>query len=64
MSGEPEEVVPPAVGQFTILDLERRSCRWPSGSAPPYLYCGALTIDEARPYCARHERVAYAQRRR
>lgn len=65
MSEQPvEPKVEPVIGRYTIDDLRRRTCRWPYGTHPPYLYCGALTADEGCVYCLRHMQVAHPPRRR
>lgn len=52
--GHPSVVQPDAF--VTLLDLKRRSCRWPVNSPAPrkeYYFCGAQT-DGPRPYCKMH----------
>jgi hypothetical protein len=50
---------PPVVpGRLTMLQLNRRTCRWPSGTKPPYTYCGDPIHDD-RPYCREHCQMSY-----
>lgn len=43
-----------------LLDLTKRSCRWPYGDPdqPDFHFCGAKSL-AGRPYCAAHHKVAY-----
>ena len=59
----PELVV---VGQAVILaDLKACCCKYPVGPTPPIgdmdlqLFCAAETGDPIRPYCDKHERIAW-----
>lgn len=59
----PELVV---VGQAVVLlDLKSACCKYPVGPTPPagemhlQLFCAAETGDSIRPYCDKHERVAW-----
>jgi GcrA cell cycle regulator len=45
-------------GRLTMLQLGRQTCRWPSGTRPPYTYCGDPIYDD-RPYCREHCRLSY-----
>ena len=42
----------------TLFDLEPHHCRWPSGDAAPYTFCGGTKLDGSS-YCGHHHRVAY-----
>lgn len=46
----------PALGQFTITDLDDEVCHFPLGDGP-YLFCGRPTT--IAPYCASCSRIAY-----
>lgn len=52
-----------AVPGVALMDLTNRTCRWPIGDpgAADFRFCGAHGADNAsaRPYCARHLRMAY-----
>lgn len=52
----------PAAGRLTLLELNNQSCRWPSGRAGRFFFCGAAEADLQRgiPYCPRHMRRAYS----
>jgi hypothetical protein len=55
----------PALELFTmrrlsLLELGPRTCRWPVGDEPPYLFCGNPT-DGDRVYCAVHHVVAHGR---
>jgi hypothetical protein len=50
--------VAPSVGAFTMLQLDRQTCRWPSGTTPPYTYCGE-PVHGDRQYCLAHCRMAF-----
>jgi GcrA cell cycle regulator len=52
----------PAAGRLTLLELNSQSCRWPSGRAGRFFFCGAAEADLQRgiPYCPRHMRRAYS----
>ena len=62
----PEPVAPPIVpevpelvpGQLTMLQLDRTTCRWPSGTRAPYFYCGE-PVHGTKQYCEEHCRMAY-----
>ncbi len=44
----------------TILGLTDSTCRWPiERPAEPMLYCGAAPIQDGKPYCQRHDRLAH-----
>ena len=52
---------PPLVpGAFTMLQLNRQTCRWPSGTTPPYTYCGE-PVHGDRQYCLAHCRLAFVK---
>jgi hypothetical protein len=43
---------------ITILELTPRTCRWPHGERPPYLYCGAPPL-YGKSYCEAHFLVSW-----
>lgn len=43
-----------------ILELTKRTCRWPYGESPNFQYCGAEPV-EKNPYCPFHHRIAYSR---
>lgn len=50
---------PPLVpGALTMLQLTHDTCRWPSGTRPPYTYCGA-PVHDGRSFCLAHCQLAY-----
>lgn len=53
---------PQAAQRLTLLELNNQSCRWPSGRAGRFFFCGAAEADLQRgiPYCPRHMRRAYS----
>ena len=51
--------VEPVPGALTMLQLGRGTCRWPSGTKPPYTYCGE-PVHGDRQYCLAHCQLAYA----
>lgn len=52
---------PKPAGRFTLFELTNESCRWPSGEAGKFFFCGVGEADVANgiPYCPRHMRRAY-----
>lgn len=54
----PEE---PPPGGVTLMDLGRRSCRWPLGDPldPGFRYCGARSAKAGSPYCRHHRKLAW-----
>lgn len=53
-------LVAPQTRGVSILGLKLRSCRWPLGEPSATMrYCGEVTVDESRPYCAYHCSMAY-----
>jgi hypothetical protein len=55
----PTPVVPTiATGRLDMTQLEYGVCRWPSGTKPPYTYCGE-PVHNDRPFCLEHCRQAY-----
>jgi len=47
----------PVVGLgVSVEELRRSSCRYPSGAAPPYSFCG-LTVEPGCSYCPFHHRL-------
>jgi GcrA cell cycle regulator len=57
---EPQvEPVPDSrTGQYTLVELNERQCRWPYGDKTPYTFCGDKAVD-GLPYCAPCARRAY-----
>lgn len=47
-------------GSVTLMQLKPRSCRWPFGDRPPFLYCGCMTV-EGHPYCEDHMRLGHVK---
>ena len=49
--------------RISIVDLDNRTCRWPIGTpgADDFGFCGieAADLENKRPYCAYHAKVAY-----
>jgi GcrA cell cycle regulator len=52
-----EPVPDPRTGQYTLVELNERQCRWPYGSEV-YTFCGDKVVD-GLPYCSDHARCAY-----
>jgi hypothetical protein len=52
---EPEPII---LGRVTMLQLNRTTCRWPSGQQSPYTYCGE-PVHGDRPYCLAHCKLSY-----
>jgi hypothetical protein len=46
----------PRPGAMALLDLEDGMCRWPSGTAAPYTFCGQEVYHQS--YCLYHSRQA------
>ena len=47
---------------YQLADLTNHTCRWPlwDGNAEPRFYCGlAANLEESRPYCAKHAKIAF-----
>ena len=58
-----KDVPRPVDGQVTFLDLTIHTCRWPYGDQLPYMFCGSLDgVEEHRPYCRAHAKIAYVAR--
>lgn len=51
---------PTGRGILRIDQLGPRSCRWPFGDNPPFLYCGCLTV-EGYPYCETHMKLGHVR---
>jgi GcrA cell cycle regulator len=49
---------------YSVLDLDRESCRWPIGevSDKNYCSCAAPRENDREPYCAAHNQVAFNYR--
>lgn len=41
-----------------LVDLEYGDCKWPSGTAVPYAFCGK-PVDDGNVYCQEHAKIAY-----
>jgi hypothetical protein len=58
----PTPIVPdaPAIvpGRLSMLQLTYGVCRWPSGTKPPYTYCGEPVYGD-KAFCLEHCRRAY-----
>lgn len=50
------EVEPLGIG---LMDLTDKTCRWPVGEQPPFLFCGHPA---QAPYCPAHSRIAFPPR--
>lgn len=52
----------PLAQRRTLIELTDATCRWPVGvpGAEDFFFCGAR-VDDERPYCAGHARIAYQQ---
>ena len=51
---------------FNLIDLTNHTCRWPlwDSNAEPRFYCGlAANLEESRPYCAKHAKIAFVPAR-
>jgi GcrA cell cycle regulator len=48
--------------RLTLLELQKRTCRWPVGDpgTPEFFFCGNET-DGERPYCPIHHAVAHGR---
>lgn len=61
-----QATLPERPGQVTLMDLTSETCRWPlwSDANPEHLYCGApgAGMENKRPYCPLHSRMAYRAR--
>ncbi len=54
---------PPTFG-VPFNDIKKGMCKWPLNDTKPFDHfrmCGETTVDTLCPYCAEHERMAYAQ---
>jgi hypothetical protein len=54
----PEPVVVFTMRRLSLLELGPRTCRWPVGDGPPYLFCGNDTEPE-QSYCPVHRIAAH-----
>lgn len=55
---------PPASEPVSLFDLTFRSCRWPFGDVPPFLFCGEPRDEGyAGPYCPAHRQRAIGSAR-
>jgi GcrA cell cycle regulator len=51
---------------YRLVDLTNHTCRWPlwDSNAEPRFYCGlAANLEESRPYCAKHAKIAFVPAR-
>jgi len=51
---------------YRLVDLTNHTCRWPlwESDTEPRLYCGlAANLEESRPYCAKHAKIAFVPAR-
>lgn len=44
---------------ISLMELGPRTCRWPLGDEPPFLFCGNDTGHRERRYCPVHHVAAY-----
>lgn len=62
-SEQPKKERVPQYGDYTILDLKERSCRWPmSDNSADMRYCGIRQVDGSS-YCERHRNIAWSRPR-
>lgn len=54
------DVVSSSGDVYSLMDLQPRMCRWPSGDPKKegFGFCGAKTVSGI-PYCAEHAKIAY-----
>jgi hypothetical protein len=51
---------------FNLTDLTNHTCRWPlwDSDTEPRFYCGlAANLEESRPYCTKHAKIAFVPAR-
>jgi GcrA cell cycle regulator len=51
---------------YRLVDLTNYTCRWPlwNSDAEPRIFCGlSASLENGRPYCAKHTRMAYTPAR-
>jgi len=53
-----ESIRMPRSLELTLMELDKSSCRWPSGARAPFTFCGH-DVAEGKPYCAYHCRLSY-----
>jgi GcrA cell cycle regulator len=57
-----EPPTPPTARMLPLERLTAKSCRWPIGDGPPFLFCGVAEADfPAEPYCRYHRDLAHAR---
>jgi hypothetical protein len=47
---------------LTLIQLRDGDCKWALGEVqdyPPFMFCGAESVDVGMPYCREHSRMAY-----
>jgi hypothetical protein len=47
--------------EIDLLELRSGDCKWPSGTAVPYAFCGKPSIEDGAPYCMRHTKMAFVK---